>query len=284
MVPIDGPLEMSLRCSEHGDRATWNGEICCADCERCYQTSDSEKPYYAPDVCECGSDMNLRSRSKRSRAMACCSACYEKSRGEPSPPLRARMQLRSYHADGLTSHSMGDFSFKPQALEALVKALSLSPEAAIELCDLGDPTAPSYVSDARRKQIEAMDAEMRSGVMGSIESQAKKSKEDFEAGQAVVTLDTVSADFIRHVATMLGMSYGEAAIACFNTGAGMVAARCQDPKEFQKLMAMATAASGDLSPGDVEHAKAFLGEDACDSALRALGHGKLADKIRGTVH
>lgn len=66
----------TIDCGTHG-RTPWTGTVCCAKCQKPYQTADTKAPHYAPMICSCGVTLMPASKqSKKFSARAICSACF----------------------------------------------------------------------------------------------------------------------------------------------------------------------------------------------------------------
>lgn len=66
-----------LRCASHGEVA-WEDHVACENCDRVYQTSDTEAPQFAPRVCPCGKRLmpDTRKPHKRFTAVPICPGCF----------------------------------------------------------------------------------------------------------------------------------------------------------------------------------------------------------------
>lgn len=65
-----------LACDTHG-RLVWQQHICCAACERVYQTTDETAPNYAPELCVCGARLHpADDPAVEFAARPICPRCY----------------------------------------------------------------------------------------------------------------------------------------------------------------------------------------------------------------
>jgi len=65
-----------LLCDTHGC-IVWEQHVCCAACERVYQTTDEHAPQYAPEVCVCGARLHpAEDPAVEFSARAICPRCY----------------------------------------------------------------------------------------------------------------------------------------------------------------------------------------------------------------
>lgn len=66
---------MMIKCTKHQDNE-WSGRIVCNDCGSVYQTSDNDAADFAPERCQCGTQLMPTDAKQEFSARAVCESCW----------------------------------------------------------------------------------------------------------------------------------------------------------------------------------------------------------------